>query len=85
MSTILCQPRRGVSNFEWQLHQLEQLRLDVHKLQLRSWKILVAAAAANPFGILHKKSRFQLQKFVKISNVKTLDKIEILCYNIYRK
>jgi hypothetical protein len=55
-----------------------QLRLDVHKLQLRSWKILVAAAAAHPLGILHKKSRSQLQKFVRFSNVKTLDKIEIL-------
>jgi len=67
-----------VSNFGWQLHQLGQLRPAIHKLQLRSWKILVAAAAANPFGISHKKYRFQLQKFVRIANVKTLDKIEIL-------
>ena len=34
--------------------------------------------AAYPFGILHKKSHSQLQKFVNFANVKTLDKIEIL-------
>jgi len=34
--------------------QLQQLHPAIHKLQLRSWKILEAAAAANPFGILHK-------------------------------
>jgi hypothetical protein len=40
MSTELCQPRRAVSNFWWQRHQLQQLHPAVYKLQLRSWKIL---------------------------------------------
>ena len=88
MLTMLCQPRNHAhahAPFPNFTSSCDELRFS----ELGSWDLSnfkqLGIFGSCALGKLPKKSTFQLRKFYIFVYVKTLDKIKILCYNIYRK